>query len=476
MKVLLVEDDAAQRDRCAGLIVAQGHIVETAFDGQDALELLERFNPDMLVTDLRMPRVDGFELMSRLRSSGNLPPTIVLTAFGSVEMAINVVHDLGGFWFLEKPVDGKSLQLLLDRAASHGRLKQEVVELRRQLSFQGAIGEMVGHSQGMQEIFGLIRQIAPSGAPVLVTGESGTGKELVARGIHSLSKRADRPFVALNCAALPESLVESELFGHEKGAFTGAIDRRIGVMEQASGGTIFLDEIGEMPLHIQAKLLRVLEDFKLRRLGGKQEISLDVRIVAATNRDPKTAIKEQKLREDLYYRLNVFHIQLPPLRERKEDIPVIVESMIEKLNLKHQTRVTGFSPQALQKLVSLTWEGNIRELRNAVERAVILRGEGLVELQHLWIPAEEGALTSSPGQTLQPVGGFDDRLDIRVGNNVNEAEQTLIEATLRHTNHNKTRAALILGITSKTLHAKINLYRSGSSVPLAVPSTEEPVS
>ena len=312
MKVLLVEDDAHQRERCTSLICAQGHEVEVAVDGQDGLDKAAIFNPDIIVTDLRMPRVDGFELLKTLRDAGALPPAIVLTAFGSVEMAISVVHDLGGFWFLEKPVDGKSLQLLLDRAAAHGRLKSEVQELRRQLSFQGAIGEMVGGSERMQEIFALIRQVAPSNAPVLITGESGTGKELVARAVHQLSRRADKPFIAINCAALPESLIESELFGHEKGSFTGAVDRRIGCIEQAAGGTLFLDELAEMPLPAQAKMLRVLEDYTLRRIGGKQDIKVDFRIVAATNRDPKQAIKDLRLRDDLYYRLNVFHIELPP--------------------------------------------------------------------------------------------------------------------------------------------------------------------
>jgi DNA-binding NtrC family response regulator len=457
MKVLLVEDDVQQRERCAALIAAQGHEIECAVDGQDGLEKAAVFTPEIIVTDLRMPRMDGFELLKALRGTGNLPPTIVLTAFGSVEMAISVVHDLGGFWFLEKPVDGKSLQLLLERASIHGKLQHEVVELRRQLSFQGSIGEMVGASPKMQEIFGLIRQVAPSNAPVLVTGESGTGKELVARGVHALSRRSEQPFIAINCAALPESLVESELFGHEKGSFTGAIDRRIGCVEQAHGGTLFLDELGEMPMPTQAKLLRVLEDYTLRRVGGKQDIKVDVRIIAATNRDPKKAISEQKLREDLYYRLNVFHLELPPLRERKEDIRLIVQTLVERLNPKHATRVIGFSDAAMRKLEELRWEGNIRELRNVVERAVIIAGEGQVELGHLWLPAESGktipvALTPSDAEGQAS-------LDIRVGQTIDEAERRLIEATLEHTRQNKTRSAAILGISAKTLHAKINQYR-----------------
>jgi DNA-binding NtrC family response regulator len=466
MKVLLVEDDVAQRERCAALIAAQGHEVVSAVDGMEGLEKAMGSQPDIIVTDLRMPRMDGFELLKQLRGTGTLPPTIVLTAFGSVEMAISVVHDLGGFWFLEKPVDGKSLQLLLARAAMHGKLQHEVVELRRQLSFQGAIGDMVGQSPRMQQIFGLIRQVAPSNAAVLVTGESGTGKELVARAVHSLSRRSEQPFIAINCAALPESLVESELFGHEKGSFTGALDRRIGCMEQAHGGTLFLDELGEMPMPTQAKLLRVLEDFTLRRLGGKQDIKVDVRIIAATNRDPKKAIADQRLREDLYYRLNVFHIELPPLRERKEDIELIVGAMVDRLNPKHATRVIGFSDEALQRLQGLPWEGNIRELRNVVERAVILAGEGMVGLQHLWLPQATGVAAPTAVPTVPGTGpnaADSAALDIRVGHTVDEAEKKLIEATLEHTRHNKTRSAAMLGISAKTLHAKINQYRAETS-------------
>lgn len=463
MKVLLVDDEAAQRQRCLALIKAQGHSVMEAVDGQDGLEKAAQFAPDIIVTDLRMPRLDGFELLRRLRAEGALPPTIVLTAFGSVDMAISVVHDLGGFWFLEKPVDAKSLQALLDRAAEHGRLQREVQELKRQLSFQGAIGDMVGQSPRMREIFGLIRQIAPSSAPVFVTGESGTGKELVARAIHTLSRRSDRPFIALNCAALPENLVESELFGHEKGSFTGAVDKRIGCMELAHGGTLFLDELGEMPMPIQAKLLRVLEDFKLRRLGGKQEISVDVRIVAATNREPLLAIENQKLREDLYYRLNVFHIDLPPLRERQEDIPLIVTALIERLNPKHNSRVTGCSPSALALLCANPWKGNIRELRNVVERAVILAAEGWIEAHHLSLNpggrTMEQSITHEAAKLNVPALVGVSSLAIHVGDTIDAAERKLIEATLEQAGNNKTKCAAILGISAKTLHAKLNLYR-----------------
>jgi DNA-binding NtrC family response regulator len=391
-----------------------------------------------MITDLRMPRMDGLELIRHLKSTDALPPTLVLTAYGSMELAVATVHELGVFWFLEKPVDAKSLQLLVERASAHGRLKSEVHELRRELTFRGALGEMVGQSAGMRKIFAMLRQVAPTTAPVLITGESGTGKELVARAIHSLSKRSGEPFVAVNCAALPETLIESELFGHEKGSFTGAVERRIGCIEMAQCGTLFLDEIAEMPASMQAKLLRVLEDFRYRRVGGKQEMKADVRILAATNRDPQAAIAEGKFR--------VFHIELPPLRERLDDLPFLAAALIERLNQKHGTKVLDLDQSALIQLRSRPWEGNIREFRNALERAVILAGEGTLGPEHF---------TVAP-RLARPAN--DSGLGLSVGITIDEAEQALIRATLLHTRNNKTRAAGILGISARTLHAKLRQY------------------
>ena len=316
----------------------------------EALEVLSAGFVSVMITDLRMPKMDGLELINKLKAEGTLPPTLVLTAYGSIELALATVHELGVFWFLEKPVDAQVLRLLVERAAAHGRLQSEVHELRRELTFHGALGEMVGQSESMRNIFALLRQVAPTTAPVLITGESGTGKELVARAIHGLSKRSNHPFVAVNCAALPESLIESELFGHEKGAFTGALERRLGCIEIAECGTLFLDEIAEMPVAMQAKLLRVLEDFRYRRIGGKQEFKADVRIISATNRNPNDAIAEGKLREDLFYRLGVFHIELPPLRERISDLPVLAAALIERLNAKHGTKVVDIDRAAMNQL------------------------------------------------------------------------------------------------------------------------------
>jgi DNA-binding NtrC family response regulator len=464
MKVLVVEDELEYRDLLSEAMREWGHELRGAEDGEEALEILANFTPHVIITDVMMPRMGGVELIQKLRAETRLPPTIVMTSFGSLERALEVVHELGGFWFVEKPIELEALRLLLDRSAKHGQLALENEILRTQLSFQGVVGDMVGHSAAMQEVFALIRQVAPTSAPVLVTGESGTGKELVARAIHSYSARSTGPFVALNCAAMPEALVESELFGHEKGSFTGAIDRRLGAIEHATGGTLFLDELGEMPMPMQAKLLRVLEDYRFRRIGGKNELTADVRIVAATNRDPRKAMADGHLREDLYYRLNVFEMHLPPLRERLEDIPAIVESLIHLLNRKHGTSIAGANEVFLDRLRARAWEGNVRELRNVVERAVILAGSGFLEEKHLPIAraSREPVLASLP-EVAGP-----DPLDVvvRVGSSIEEAEQALIEATLRHTSNNKTRAAGILGITPKTLHTKLKLYRLGAEEAL----------
>src|SRR6266446_9192796 len=350
LRVLIVDDEASQRAGLAGMVSAWGMLPDTASDGVEALEKLAKIPVDVILTDLNMPGMDGFELLDKLRSMGDSPPTIVLTAYGSMDSAIKTVHELGAFWFLEKPIQASALEALVRRAASHGRLRNDNRSLETQLRYKGSLGDLVGESPRMQEIFALLQQAGPSKACVLITGESGTGKEMVTRAIHRLSPRRQGPFHAINCAALPESLIESELFGHEKGSFTGATERSAGCFELAQNGTLLLDEIGEMPAQTQAKLLRILEDSKVRRLGGKTEFEVDVRVVAATNKTPDEAVKKGSLREDLYYRLNVFHIHLPPLRDRKDDIPVIVEALVTEVNRKHECKVTGLAPGVIDYL------------------------------------------------------------------------------------------------------------------------------
>jgi DNA-binding NtrC family response regulator len=459
MNVLVVDDEESQRAPLAKMISAWGYNVETASDGQEALEKLSTFSANVVVTDLMMPRLDGFELMKRLGADGNMPPAIVLTAFGNIETAIETIHDLGAFWFLEKPIQPAALRVLLDRAASQSQLAEEAERLQRQLSYSGVLVDMVGTSPQMQQVFSIVRQVAPSKAAVLVTGESGTGKELVARAIHQLSPRRGGPFVAINCAAMPETLMESELFGHEKGAFTGALERRAGCFELAQHGTLLLDEVAEMPSGTQAKLLRVLEDSRVRRLGGKGEISVDVRVIAATNRVVDEALKRGDLREDLYYRLNVFQIALPPLRQRMSDLQVLCETLIPNLNRKNGCNVTYVTPEVMDALKKHSWPGNVRELRNVLERAVIMAGEGAIQMAHL--PYDFGVSVGGrpPAQVFEP-----DSVRLPVGTTVGDAEKALIQLTLQHTKNNKTRAADILGISLKTLFNKLKEYGAAETV------------
>ncbi|HEY1243029.1 MAG TPA: sigma-54 dependent transcriptional regulator [Bryobacteraceae bacterium] len=450
-RVLIVEDDAEQRNDLAEIVAALGFQVATASDGQEALRKLASFPASVILSDLVMPCGDGVELLKELSARGDRTPTIVLTGFGSIEQAISIVHDLKAFWFVEKPVQPGVLRALLERAIQQNQLVEETELLARQLSYQGVLGELVGDSPHMRQIFSLIRQVAPTTASVLITGESGTGKELVARAIHRLSPRAGGPFIAVNCAALPESLMESELFGHEKGAFTGAVERRAGCFERAQNGTLLLDEIGEMPIGTQAKLLRVIEESKVRRLGGASDIPISVRVLAATNHSPEKAIQNKLLREDLYYRLNVFHISLPALRERKQDIGPISAALIRDLNKKHGCRVTHLSPEVLQRFEEYSWPGNVRELRNFVERAVILAGQGEVQLRHL-----PNTLVPQPERAAPQAEGV---LQVSVGARMKEVEEAYIKLVLKHTEHNRKRAAEILDIGLHTLYNKLRAYR-----------------
>ena len=458
IKVLIVDDEASQRSGLAGMVSAWGMTAETAAEGEEALHKLATFHADVILTDLNMPGLDGFGFLARLRDAGEMPPAIVLTAYGNIETAVKTVHELGAYWFLEKPIQPGPLEILIRRAGSHAALRAENRAMERNLGYKGAVGDLVGTSPKMQEIFALLQQAGPSRACVLITGESGTGKELVARSLHALSTRHG-PFVAINCAALPETLMESELFGHEKGAFTGASERRAGCFEVAQNGTLLLDEIGEMPLATQAKLLRILEDSKVRRLGSKTEFEVDVRVVAATNKAPEDAVRDGQLRQDLFYRLNVFHVHLPPLRTRKEDIPALAEALISSLNLKHECRVTDLSSTVLEALQRHDWPGNVRELRNVLERAVILAGEGTVEMKYL--PAFlQNRLSAAATAPDAPATEDRDVVRLPIGATVGEAEKELILCTLEHTNNNKTRAAEILGISLKTLHNKLREYNA----------------
>jgi DNA-binding NtrC family response regulator len=453
-RVLVVDDDQRDLQQLAAIISDLGYVCETASDGEAALQKLTSAPFDVIVSDLMMPRMDGFELLRTLFDRGDLTPAIVLTGAGSIDQAISIVHDLRAFWFLEKPARPAVLATLLERAVQHKSLVKETERLHRQLSQQGYLADLVGVSQPMREVFSLIQQIAPSSASVLITGESGTGKELVASAIHKLSPRASRPFVALNCAALPESLIESELFGHEKGAFTGAVGRRPGCFEQAHQGTLFLDEIGDMPVAMQPRLLRALQESTIRRLGATSEIAVDVRVLAATNKPLSELIQAKVFREDLFYRLNVFQIDIPPLRDRKDDIPPLAEAFIRDLNRKHDYRVTDLHPSALERLQAYSWPGNVRELRNVLERAMIVAREGTLLPAHL--PRTFGFAAAALAAESPHHNG--NSISMEAGHPLSELEKAYIQLTLKSTGNNKKRAAQILGISLRTLHSRVTEF------------------
>ena len=446
-RVLIVEDDSAARVGLEQLVKSWGFVADSAQDGEEALEKVTTFRPAIVITDLVMPRMDGLGLLRALQQQGAEATTVLLTAQGTVETAVEAMKE-GAYDYLTKPVEIQRLKIMLDKIVERLETQREVKALRRQLREHGTFGSIIGNAAEMRKIYQIVEQAAPTGASVLITGESGTGKELVAQTIHQLSPRAPFPFVGINCAAIPETLLESEIFGHEKGAFTGAAERRAGCFELADRGTLFLDEIGEMTPATQVKLLRVLQERKFRRLGGRTEQTVDVRVIAATNLDPQEAVKQGKLREDLYYRLNVFAFRLPTLRERKEDLPLLIQAFITEFNARNQKSITGVDRDAMAILEQYAWPGNVRELRNVIERATILAPGPFIEPKHLPAAvAEQAPSAPKPQVALAP------------GTTVEEAERRLILMTLEHTRDNKTRAAEILGISLKTLHNKLNKLR-----------------
>jgi DNA-binding NtrC family response regulator len=452
-RVLIVEDEENERTGLAELVSSWGYAAETARDGQEGYEKIVAWSPNIVITDLKMPRLTGLELLEKLAGENQTVAVIVVTAQGTIDSAVQAMRT-GAYDYITKPIDTSRLRTILQNASALLGTRVELEATRRKLRDAGSLGSLVGPSKKMQEIFRLVEMVAPSTASVLITGASGTGKELVARTIHELSPRRPKPFVAINCAAIPETLIESEIFGHEKGAFTGALERRTGCFELAEGGTLLLDEIGEMPIATQAKLLRVLEDRKLRRLGSKVETTVDVRVLAATNKVPEEAVARGELRNDLYYRLNVFNIHMPALREHREDIPDLVHALLQDMSAKHSRRVATVSEAVLNAFKSYSWPGNVRELRNTLERAVIVCETPVIETKHL--PPGFGQTTIRP--SIEDA----DSIRVGVGTTVGEAERLLILKTLESTNNNKTRAAEILGISLKTLHNKLKEYGSSS--------------
>ena len=449
-RVLIADDDESARAGVAALLTAWGYEVDEAVDGKEALDRAQTFSPAVVIADLKMPGLDGLALLKPLSELNPNAVVILLTGHATVETAVSAMRD-GAYDYLTKPVDPQRLRVVLDKAVERAEVQKEVTLLRRQLKQSRGFGALLGVGPAMQEVYRLIDLAATSSAPVLLTGETGTGKELVARTIHQMSNRAKGPFVAVNCSAIPETLLESELFGHEKGAFTGALERRAGYFELADSGTIFLDEITEMSPSLQAKYLRVLQDGVIRRLGGKAETKVDIRVMAATNRDAAEAVRDKAFREDLYYRVNVLAISLPPLRRRLEDVPLLVEAFISEFNEKYERQVKSVDDATMTRLLEHSWPGNIRELRNIIERSVVTCEGDLISPQCL--PFRTVA-TDKPERA--------DAVLLPLGTTLEQGERELILRTLESVNNNKTRAAAILGTTPKTLHNKTRRWRSES--------------
>ena len=375
--ILVIDDEPATLKVMKANLSREGYEVLTALDGADALAILQHERVDVVIADYMMPNLDGLSLLKKMRDSGMDIPTIVITAHGSIEHAVKAMQ-LGALTYLTKPINYDELLLVLNRGLEQSKLKQEIERLRDEVSSRYSFSNIIGKSHKMQEIYELIRDLSNTDATILVYGETGTGKELIAKAIHYHSVRKDRPFIRVNCAALPENLLESELFGHERGAFTGAFKTRIGRFEEAHGGTIFLDEVGDIPLATQAKLLRVLQEKTFERLGSNQSIQVDVRVISATNKNLKQAITRGEFREDLFYRLNVVLIQVPPLRERMEDLPLLAMHFMKLYSEKFQKPMQSIEPEAIQLLFNYNWPGNIRELENIIERAVIIEKKEVI--------------------------------------------------------------------------------------------------
>ena len=456
-RILIVDDEANARAALSEILEDDGYATETAADGFKALGKLEEFVPDVILTDLKMPGLDGITFMEKARAAAPGAVFVVMTAFGTIQSAVAAVKK-GAENYLTKPLDFEALAAVIERAMEKARLLQETRQLRDRLRERNALGHIVTSDPKMRDLLELVQQVGPTKASVLVTGESGTGKELIAEAIHAASPRAGKPFVRLHCAALAESLLESELFGHERGAFTGAVTRREGRFKQADGGTLFLDEIGEIPGGTQVKLLRFLQERTFERVGGNETLKVDVRIIAATNRDLKAEIKRGAFREDLYYRLNVVALELPPLRERKGDVAALASFFLRRYAAENGRPIEGFSDDALARLTAYAWPGNVRELENVIERAVVLCNEPRIEVKHL--PAS--VVPQSEREGAPPVPG----------STIQDLERYAILKTLEACGGSTSKAAMILGVSTRKIQYKLHEY--GAPSPALAPASVEP--
>lgn len=439
--ILIVEDDPTVGESLRLLLAKRGHTLYLASNGKEALQRLRQETIDLVITDLVMPKMDGIALLEAVKEARPEVEVIVISAQGTIEKAVQAMK-LGAFDFIEKPINPRVISFVVERALEKQALVIQNRELRSRLEDKFHFRNIVGRSKEMVSIFELIRHIAAYDSSVLIVGESGTGKELIANAIHYNSPRAKMPFIKVSCASLSEGIIESELFGHERGAFTGAIASRKGRFELAHQGTLFLDEVEDIPPGTQTKLLRVLQEGEFERVGGNRTIKVDIRILAASNRDLAEAVRTGTFREDLYYRLNVVNIHLPPLRERREDIPFLVSFFIEKYNQKHGMKVKGVSPKALNLLMAYQWPGNVRELENTIESIMVINSPEVIDVSHL--PKEIRTFKERP-----------ETISIRIGTPLKEVEKELLLGTLELTGGNKRKAAKLLGVNVRTIHRKI---------------------
>jgi two-component system response regulator HydG len=445
-RILVADDEESHRIMLRAVLAEEGYEVAEAADGPEAIRAVEQEPFDLILLDIRMPGMDGIEALTEIRKISPYIPVLMMTAYASVKTAVEALK-AGAFEYLIKPLDIDELKILIEKALEHYHLREENLALKERLGDRFDFSKIIGRSEKMKELFDLLAQVAPTDATVLILGESGTGKELVANSIHHNSRRASQPFIKVSCAALPETLLESELFGHEKGAFTGAIARREGRFQLAHRGTIFLDEVGEMSSATQTKILRVLQEKEFEPLGGTRTVKVDVRVIAATNKDLESEVKEGRFREDLFYRLNVVPVSIPPLKIRKDDIPALAVHFLYLYCEKNQKELKELSPKALDLLIRYDWPGNIRELENCIERAVIMaRGEVIAPMD---LPPQIQALSSEKGEP---------GVHFPLGISLQEAEKALILKTLEDTGGNRSRAAEILGINRRTLQIKIKEY------------------
>lgn len=447
-KILIIDDEPTQVQALAGFLKKKGFEIEKATAGLEGMKIVEKKNVDLIITDFKMPDIDGIEVLKQAKAINPEIDVIVMTAFGSIESATEAMR-AGAIDYLTKPVDLDQLEILIHKALEHKQLVSENRLLREQLTEKFKFDQIISVSEVMEEVINVAGRTAPSKATVLITGESGTGKELIAKAIHFASPRKDKSFLAVNCAALAENLLESELFGHEKGAFTGADRQRKGRFEMANHGTLFIDEVGEIPLTTQVKLLRVLQEQAFERVGGSEPIKVDVRIVAATNRNLEELIEEGRFREDLYYRLNVVRINIPPLRKRKSDIPLLVDYFLKKYSAENNKKMDGISKEAMDLLMKYDYPGNVRELENIIEQSVVLGRGDVISVRDLPMTVKGIQLESKKfdpfgeGTFIERVGAF---------------EKQLIDQALEQAEGIQTRAAKILGITERHLRYKLNKY------------------